>query len=293
MRIVRMAVKYIRSLVFGLQKQRRFNFEECEIIIPSRHSLIGIYSESPFANYALKTSGKYFLSKEMNHVIDVGANVGDTAILIKSQSPVEPKFTLVEPSEFYLEYLRLNMNLFSDSEIIDKFVSPNFPIVDLGKDLVHWGGTALLVESKSITIKSSDQVALHELVKVNTGFIKIDCDGQDTDILISFLKNSKLFPTVYFENTIRDKGDLAKSLEILELAKSCGYAFGSIWSHDGLLIWTGELNTNCVADIFRMQLNLQNIQQASRLYYTDVLLVQEKMGEVFSKFEAESRRLQS
>lgn len=292
MNVVKELVSYLRQLAFFRQSSVRIFFEGHQIAVGSRHSLIKLQLQEPFRHQTLKLASKFFLSDQKNHVIDVGANVGDTAIIIKSGSLTNTFFTLVEPSPFFLNYLNQNSNVIGNCQVICSFVSPNFPIIELPADLRYWGGTALLVKSNSKTITVSQQVSLHELERQNTGLVKVDCDGQDFDILLNYLNHSKEFPSIYFENDIKNKNDLLKALEVLKLAAVKGYGLVSVSSNDGLLIWSGELNIDSLKDILQYQLNLVYLNANSRLAYTDVLLVQKSEFTKFIEFEKELRKLQ-
>jgi FkbM family methyltransferase len=292
MYVLKELLTYLRQLTFLRQSSVRIFFEGHQITVGSRHSLIKLQLQEPFRHQTLKLASKFFLSDQKNHVIDVGANVGDTAIIIKSGSVANTFFTLVEPSPFFLYYLNQNANVIGNCEVVCSFVSPNFPIIELSADLQYWGGTALLVKSKSKTITVSEQVSLHELERQNTGLVKIDCDGQDFDILLNYLNYTKEFPSIYFENDIKNENDLLKALEVLKLASAKGYGLVSVSSCDGLLIWSGELNIDSLKDILQYQLNLAYLNASSRLAYTDVLLVQKSDFNKFIEFEKELRKLQ-
>ncbi|CAN2213637.1 hypothetical protein MCEMRE185_01052 [Candidatus Nanopelagicaceae bacterium] len=292
MRSLKNLLSKIRRVRFFTQRSSHTFFEGHLISLPSRHSLFELQIQEPFRHQALKLAAKYFLTEQKNHVIDVGANVGDTAIVMNSGNHTKKTFSLVEPSPFFLKYLNRNSRIIGDCEIIEKFVSPNFPISELSADLQYWGGTALLVDSSTNKVTKSQQILLHELERDNTGIVKIDCDGQDSNILINYLEHSKSLPTIYFENTIASTSDLYKSLEVLELARNMGYGFVSALSNDGLLIWSGELKLESLRDIYQFQLNLTNLNQSNRLSYTDILLVQKSESESFFKFEKELRQHQ-
>jgi FkbM family methyltransferase len=282
----------LKDVYFKTQKTTLMTYEGFEMKIPSRHSLKNILEQEPFRNCVLKLVSKHFLSEARNCVIDVGANIGDTALSLQVGSSVKTEFILIEPSTFYQKYLRLNQHLFEKSELKTEYISPNYPIIDLRNKLRHWGGTALLVNSRSTIIKISEQVALHSLTTERTGIIKIDCDGNDLPILENFLLNTSFFPALYYENAITGQQDLGMAKRVITLAMEKGYKYGAASSCDGLLLWGGELDTDSINDIFQYQFNLVSANQASKLYYTDILLIQESDHEDFRRFLKESRELQ-
>jgi hypothetical protein len=70
------------------------------------------------------------------------------------------------------------------------------------------------------------------------------------------------------------------------------YGFISVFSNDGLLLWSGDINKKALKDIFQYQLNLSHLGLKRRLPYTDILLVPIVDRSNFNKFEKEFRNLQ-
>jgi FkbM family methyltransferase len=282
-----------KSLRFRAQNSREYIYEGFQILVPSKHSIVQILASEPYRNHVLRHAAAVFLSTTHNHFVDVGANIGDTALTITKASHVPLQLTLIEPSGFFRKYLEINSKYFEDYEIIPKFVSPNFPIVNLPGELLHWGGTAQVIDSKSVSIPVNQQISLHDVVKENTGLLKIDCDGQDTTILRNFLRNTQFFPTIYFENTIVDYPSLINSQETVELAFTLGYQFAIIARNDGLLIWAGQLGAEHLYDVFWMQLNVRKMNRTDLLYYTDVLLIHSKDTNKYKKLITQIRKDQN
>ena len=282
-----------KSLRFKTQNSREFDYEGFQILVPSKHSIIQILASEPYRNNVLRHAAAVFLSTTHNHFVDVGANIGDTALTITKASNVPLQLTLIELSGFFRKYLEVNSKYFEDYEIIPKFVSPNFPIVDLAGELIHWGGTAQVIDSKSVSIPVNQQISLRDVVKENTGLLKIDCDGQDTTILRNFLRNTEFFPTIYFENTIVDIPSLINSQETVELAFTLGYQFAIIARSDGLLIWAGQLGVEHLCDVFWMQLNVRKMHRPDLLYHTDVLLIHSKDANKYKNVITEIRKDQN
>jgi FkbM family methyltransferase len=282
----------LKKIKFRSQTKQKFTYEGYEIYLPSRHSIVELLKVEPFRNQVLRIAAEILVTTEQNHVVDVGANVGDTALTINKASRVSVNFSLIEPSEFFREYLLLNVHLFSKYEIIPKFVSPSFPIVEIGGDLLHWGGTAQVVDSKNSTIGTDMQISLHQIVREDTGLVKIDCDGQDTLILQNFLENTDFRPTIYFENTITDAKGLKESYEALTAATDRGYEFAIVSRSDGLVIWAGKIGTSHLLDLFWLQLNLRNMKRADLMYHTDILLVHKSKNHLFDEVITRIRSVQ-
>jgi len=150
-----------------------------------------------------------------------------------------------------------------------------------------------VIDSKSVSIPVNQQISLRDVVKENTGLLKIDCDGQDTTILRNFLRNTEFFPTIYFENTIVDIPSLINSQETVELAFTLGYQFAIIARSDGLLIWAGQLGVEHLCDVFWMQLNVRKMHRPDLLYHTDVLLIHSKDANKYKNVITEIRKDQN
>ena len=275
--------RIIKLAIFKIQTSQHLNYEGFQIVLPSKHSISTLLRLEPFRNSVLRSVSEFVLTNERNHVVDVGANIGDTALTIFKASRVPTKFTLIEPSEFFRDFLIQNSRYLQDYEIIPKFVSPHFPIVDIAGDFLHWGGTAQIVESKNSIISSTRQILLHDVVRGDTGLIKIDCDGQDTTILKIFLENSNFHPAIYFENTITDAPSLNNSCQTINLAFSKGYEYAIISRSDGLVIWAGQIGTTHLIDIFWLQLNVRRMDRPELMYHTDILLVHKDNKDGFNR----------
>jgi FkbM family methyltransferase len=289
-RIILALYRKAKALRFYSQNAREYCYEGFQIIVPSKHSIIQILRVEPKRNQVLRNAAEVLLTSTHNHVIDVGANIGDTALTITKASKVPLQLTLIEPSDFFRKYLQINSKYFLDYEIIPMFVSPHFPIKELSGELLHWGGTAQMVDSNSASIPATLQISLHETVRENTGLLKIDCDGQDTTILRGFLQNTQFFPTIYFENTIVDIPGLLNSRETIELAHTLGYEFAIIADSGGLLMWAGQLGLEHMCDIFWMQLNVRLMNKPELLYHTDILLVHKENKTKFYELLARIRK---
>ena len=288
----RLLVRKTKRFLFFRQRSITLSHEGYRIVAPSKHTIKSISKIEPFRNQFLRTTAKHFIASERNHVIDVGANIGDTALTILAGSLVEPKFTLVEPSNFFLKYLRLNVCYINQWEIVEKVVSPNYPITDLNSEMHYWGGTAQILSSETSLISQSQMISLHSLVTTRTGLIKLDCDGLDTQIFQTFLQNSNYLPVVFLENTITDRKSYVDSINVTTKALEVGYRFAAIARSDGLLIWGGEIGLDNLQDIFRMQLNFRHMNQEHLLYHTDLLLVPRALEIEFQTFLFDLRKQQ-
>ena len=199
---------------------------------PKKHKL-PIY-QMQYKNYdkALK-SIIYSIEKYSNKgtIIDIGANIGDTAAYIRSFST--SRIICVEGDGLYLKYLKKNMKMLPDILIYPTFLSgrdriAHYDVVRLGR------GTAKLTQSDQDAGSSViNFVSLSEILRDNEilpdslELIKIDTDGFDFDILLAnepIIKEYK--PNLYFEYDINfnERNEL-DSLEVIKMLESLGYGF--------------------------------------------------------------------
>ncbi|MDR0506647.1 MAG: FkbM family methyltransferase [Dysgonamonadaceae bacterium] len=132
-------------------------------------------------------------------VVDIGANIGDTAALIRQNSDFP--ILCIEGDENYLKYLCKNIEQLANTEIYKGFVGEKNTVKNLSID--HQSGTAKLVEDSANTIELKDmETILTEVGKKATDIrlLKIDTDGYDFSILLSIssiIKTCKL--NLFFE----------------------------------------------------------------------------------------------
>jgi hypothetical protein len=180
---------------------------------------------------------------------------------------------LIEPSEKYISYLKRNILLFGRSTIITKYISPNFPIIDLESELFHWGGTAHLVSSANSKINISEQIDLLEFVSEKTALIKLDCDYSDLAILRNLIPRlGNNLPFILFECVIRNDQDLNSIFKIFESMDEKGYSHVVLTHNEGFLIYSGDISINLYL-ILNFQLNLRKHASEDKFYYSDVLLI--------------------
>lgn len=164
-------------------------------------------------------------------VIDVGANIGDSAVLIKDVADVP--ILCIEGNPKFLDLLKLNTKGLNQVLIADCFVGEEATKVEAISGL----GSAHLQETNSggIQVKTMQEVLeTNELFK-SAKLLKIDTDGFDNKIIRaskSFLVHSKA--AVFFEY---DPYFLAKQgeqgFDIFDFLVSLGYTSFLIYDNIG------------------------------------------------------------
>ena len=130
--------------------------------------------------------------------IDIGANIGDTAALVKSATDIP--ILCIECDDKYLKYLRYNAKDLKKISIRKAFVGKNNAKV--GGRLVRTGGTATISDDLNSFVKSESLLSVLKSSKkyMDSKILKIDTDGYDTLIIkysIEFI--SKKHPVIFFE----------------------------------------------------------------------------------------------
>jgi FkbM family methyltransferase len=189
-----------------------------DIRFPKGHILPSIWQANSKRNLALGMAAAE-LSKKYpgEELLDIGANVGDTAALLASFST--SPLILVEPSDLYFSFLKENAVHFPNRvSALKAFV---FSTPPQNGRLVHEAGTAHF-EIDSVSANDIPHILLKNLG--NPRLIKIDTDGFDFDIIlgsVDFL--SEKMPVLYFENAIYDFNALETANRTANVLTELGY----------------------------------------------------------------------
>jgi len=174
-----------------------FTFQGYKIKIHLSHYLPIILNEHPNYNQNLADiSQKLFIKYPDLKIIDVGANIGDSVVMIRSK--VEVPILCIEGNPKFLDLLKHNTKNISDIYLADYFVGEEsdnvLPINRIG--------TAHLIKAneEGIAVKTMRKVIEEFDIFANSKLLKIDTDGYDNKIIRGskeFLIYSKA--AVFFE----------------------------------------------------------------------------------------------
>jgi len=224
-------------------------------------------------------------------VIDIGANIGDTAALIKAIKDVD--IICVEPDDKFIQILKRNIvqNSLKNITVYPYAISSKKRKVKIEKSIS--GGTGNLVESLDGEANTKTFQELLKEVKIDlakVGLIKIDTDGYDWDCLNTiseYLVKSTLSVTPEFifyehqlflnnkkideeDSTLRQK----KYLDSINNLKSLGYSRYYIFDNYGsLIIVTNEIDVLEQITFYPISSLLKN--NLTTYYYCDVLITKE------------------
>ncbi len=193
--------------------------------IPFSYQLPVILKTNLNYNLNLKRIANYIGEKYSSlKIIDVGANIGDTAALLKSEK--NSHILCIEGDDNLFEILKLNSQNFVNVELAKHFLSEDEGTLNakLSTNL----GTGSIVESAENKLKT---VSLDKLLNEHSNFrksklIKIDTDGFDYKIIRggkSFIEEYK--PVIFIEYDPQfHKIYKEDSLFIFEFLEKIGYS---------------------------------------------------------------------
>jgi FkbM family methyltransferase len=269
---------------FFTQSSVALDIHGYEILMPERHHLKQILEREPLRENLLAQASRILIQNKDDVFVDVGANIGDTAAVVYANASQIPNSILIEPSDFYFNYLKLNQAKFPKSKILQSFVAHEYPIQKLSGSLHHWGGTAKFIEKNGTgQTEQAPQIDLIEVINARVKLVKIDCDGMDFRILKSVIPRlGKHSPAFYFENEITSLDQLSESNDVFALFEKAGYKYVIVARNCGALLYGGEIGES-LRDILQLQYVLHAQGLRSAIYYTDVLVFSSHQITEYSK----------
>ncbi|MES2387918.1 MAG: FkbM family methyltransferase [Bacteroidota bacterium] len=270
-------------------KLKNYKIGRYNIDIPDNFSLPGHQ-----VNFKLYDRFLPVLAKNVDSptkvIIDVGANIGDTAIamLQECSNPI----ICIEPSDVFFKYLETNLgklNAVDRARI--KTIKSLAGSGSISGTLDHnTESTASIKIAENPT--SETHVSLDKLIADNTNVImlKVDTDGFDFDVIRSakqILTESE--PVLFWENEISEDFQFNGYLEMYEILKAKGYKYLYIFDNFGNLI-AEESDFNTLENINRYLFTMKTSNTTRTFYYTDVLAVTDKYHHLAQKAISDFRK---
>jgi FkbM family methyltransferase len=203
---------------------------------PRYHYLPETVAQQAFYDTALPQVSKFLHGRKPSSpitVIDVGANVGDTAASIASvvgQNNV--RFICVEADDRYIPYLRSNTQSL-DAKIVHAIAGAITGHVNASA--VGTKGTSVIVEGAGHSLA----VTLDELTDAPVDLLKIDTDGFEFEVLrgaTRLLRQSDIAVfTEFSPQHIRKYGKTEPRL-VLDLMQSAGFENALVYDGTGTVI---------------------------------------------------------
>lgn len=276
-----MLIKYLIPPVFiviyrklSSKTKNTYEIGKYKIEIPPKHTLPDNQKKHKLYDRFLPILAKYLTSQKI--IVDVGSNIGDTAIAVLQQC--ENPIICIEPSDFFFPYLEKNLKKLTNKylrrmKIFNKFAGTGKIYGKLDHSLC---GTATL--RISTDTKGNTHIPLDNLIEdtSNVILIKVDTDGFDFDVIKSaekILSDSE--PILYWENQITEEFQYKGFIELYTLLIKKGYKYIYIFDNYGNLI-TEESNFDTLKNINTYVYSMEKYGCTRSFFYTDILATTEK-----------------
>jgi FkbM family methyltransferase len=274
-----------RSFAKGRNLLVRYSVDGREIYFPALHDAPFNWKFVPdnsksLGRVALACAGKYPESV----IVDVGANVGDSAAIIRSYGVSNRIISVEGVAEFY-EVLVRNAELLGDVTPVLAFVAAsehraaaNLRVLPGGnavvcEDPAAFGipsGSMPTIDCKFLTL---DQVVEQHAAGASVKLLKTDIEGYDLPVLngsLAFIARHR--PVVYLELHVSEQDERVRGVSWQDLwsnLRALGYAKALYWynSDDFLCMLDLERDDHVIGDIHDYFRN-----RAGRLYL-DVCLI--------------------
>jgi FkbM family methyltransferase len=254
-----------------------------EIEAPKEHLLMAAKKTQPYRDLFVGIAARFLSEKyPTDAIIDVGANIGDTAAIIATYS--RARLILVEPSDYYYEILARNTKLFpNEVTLIKAMISDG---TDAGGSLHHWGGTAEFKANDDSKDNKTTTKRLIDIVDGDTCFVKTDTDGFDFCIILdslTWLKDQK--PGYLFEDWFRNGSDLIAANQVCAKLIDIGYIYFIVWDDAGFhLLSTTSLDT--LVQLHHYLFKVSENGGTVRINNYDILCLHQRDEDIYKKISA-------
>jgi len=214
---------------------------DIEMQLPRRHVLPYLATDSsPYARNLVDLAVLLAESDDELVVLDVGANIGDSTLMIRKR--VRCRTVCVEGDPQWLSYLEANVGGLPDVAIEPSLLSPS-PAAGYASIVHESAGTSRLEPadegSGTALLPADELISRHpELERVR--LVKSDTDGFDVALVPAFARIfERSRPVIFFEfdavPTRLAMPDLEPTSVFHELT-SLGYEYAAVWTNGGRVL---------------------------------------------------------
>ncbi len=260
------------------------------IDIPGRSPLCSCYLNRPGFGLQLGRLVSEVRRKYPNlKVIDVGANVGDSACIIKSAEDVP--VLCIEGDDSIFEILKRNLQSLTNTAAHKFFLGEKNEVLSAHFDKAGWNGTILPDTTGSapgITITKLDDFIVTQPGWSDYKLLKTDAEGFDCRIIRGgrdFIRQVK--PVITLEYNRENMGAIGDNgLDTLSMLAELGYS--DVVFHDN----TGRLLCATKLSDFALVKDLHEYADGDKaeIYYYDITLFDQNDSDVAQTFVAAERQ---
>ena len=258
---------------------KKYKIGRFELELPPDHMLDKYQRQHRLYDWILGEIAKLIVSRYPDAtMIDIGANVGDTAALLCRHCDVP--ILCIEGNPRFVEYLRRNVKRLPAVEVVECLIGNSPGTVSI-HDLKTVDGTASLVDAHHAPRGGQEILIrpLADILREYTRFqrpklIKTDTDGSDFEILrasMNIIRDLKPILLFEYDPTFRKHGMQQASSTIAELG-AAGYQYFFVYDNFGHFMRLIDKNQ---ASEF-MDLNrylMSHLIFGRQIYYVDVLAI--------------------
>lgn len=246
---------------------------------PADHKLDEFQADQPFRDDCVGIIARALQEYRPGAcVLDIGANIGDTAAHIRKFCDVTVH--CVEPHPMFFSYLKRN------AERIPGIGSLHHVFVGDG-DLHR--GELVVVHGSTAAFRTDELLAAVPTVRIedlgvaDIGMVKVDADGFDFTILESHLGWLALTkPLLFFEDEIRDEASEVRSNQLLSDLSQIGYRYWVVFDDRGYFV-TSTADVGVVQGLNRYLRRTWIHDRQKRVCNYDILAVPENGSELYEK----------
>lgn len=270
------------------------NGRNCSLLAPSDHRLDHYRNNHPLYDRRLPILASIVsLEVPTGCIVDVGANIGDTAALCR-MAGCDREIVAIEPSERYFAFLKANMarypDIFGSVRPIRAFIGP--PNESLALNENHGTASVSLVGDLDENSAKADAPTLQiaNLITQPVALIKTDTDGYDATVIstsIDLIVSQQ--PILWLESDITTQAEELEWVTLLDtLARN--YSYVCAFDNFGFLALHGRLDEKLqsLIDFIGYARRHRRHEPSSfgepRIYYLDIALFPDKYSKVFELF---------
>ncbi|HMG84953.1 MAG TPA: FkbM family methyltransferase [Terracidiphilus sp.] len=264
----------------------RYRLDGTELLLPLSHELPLFRRSHPQYSCNIGRITSSVLQKYPSAtIIDIGANVGDTAAIIRANS--KAPILCIEGDAYFFRLLQINVARSGMRDIEACFAFVGAEQCEIRGGLRHASGTASYSSSAA---QSTNQIPLSDILEKFPNFrqsklLKIDTDGFDCQIVAAELKwISEARPVTFIEyDPYLTRAQGYSSSNIFSEMASVGYELAVFWENTGEYMLTAKLADHTLIE----DIHLRYSRSLGRSY-VDIAFIHEEDRELAWKIrEAE------